>query len=139
MKKLQEMTVFYQTMPEFLNALELGVESDLKRCGGKGYTSGAVTVMTLHGSKGLEFPAVFIYGAGQGSIPLESEKHPADIAEERRLFYVGLTRAEEELILTASGEMSEFLKNLPDGLMEEENVEKKKKEENWHQMSLFEM
>ena len=94
--------------------------------------------MTLHGSKGLEFPVVFIYGADQGSIPLESEKHPCDREEERRLFYVGMTRGKEELLLTTSGEMSEFLKNLPDGLMEEENVEKKK-EENWHQMSLFEM
>ena len=139
MKKLQEMTVFYQTMPEFLNALELGVESDLKRCGGKGYTSGAVTVMTLHGSKGLEFPAVFIYGAEQGSIPLESEKHPADIAEERRLFYVGLTRAEEELILTASGETSEFLKNVPDDMFVPESEERGRKRDEYQQMSLFDL
>ena len=138
MQKLLQMTVFYKTMPEFLAALELGVESDLKRCGTKKYTADAVTIMTLHGSKGLEFPVVFIYGADQGSIPLESEKHPCDREEERRLFYVGMTRGKEELLLTTSGEMSEFLKNLPDGLMEEENVEKKK-EENWHQMSLFEM
>lgn len=137
MKKLQEMTVFYQTMPEFLNALELGVESDLKRCGGKGYTSGAVTVMTLHGSKGLEFPAVFIYGAEQGSIPLESEKRLADIAEERRLFYVGLTRAEEELILTASGETSEFLKNVPDDMFVPESEERGRKRDEYQQMSLF--
>ena len=42
-------------MTEFMYALELGVESDLKRCGSKKYTSGRrVTVMTLHGSKGLE-------------------------------------------------------------------------------------
>ena len=139
MQKLLQMTVFYKTMPEFLAALELGVESDLKRCGTKKYTSGAVTVMTLHGSKGLEFPAVFIYGADQGSIPLESEKHPTDKEEERRLFYVGMTRAKEELILTTSGETSEFLGGLPDGLLEEENAEKKRREESWHQMSLFDM
>ena len=139
MQKLLQMTVFYKTMPEFLDALSLGVESDLKRCGTKKYTSDAVTIMTLHGSKGLEFPVVFIYGADQGSIPLESEKHPADRAEERRLFYVGMTRARKELILTTSGEMTEFLKTLPDGLIEIENAEKKRKEENWHQMSLFEI
>ena len=81
---------------------------------------------------------VFIYGVDQGSIPLESEKHPSDIEEERRLFYVGMTRAKEELLLTTSGEMSKFLKKLPDGMVEE-NVEKRKKEENWHQMSLFEI
>lgn len=125
-------------MPEFVSALTLGVESDLKRCGMKKYTSEAVTIMTLHGSKGLEFPVVFIYGAEQGSIPLESETHPSDKEEERRLFYVGMTRAKEELIMTTSGEMSEFLISLPSGLLEEENVEKKKKEESWHQMSLFE-
>lgn len=95
--------------------------------------------MTLHGSKGLEFPVVFIYGADQGSIPLESEKHPTDKEEERRLFYVGMTRAKEELILTTSGETSEFLSGLPDGLLEEENAEKKRREESWHQMSLFDM
>ena len=138
MQKLLQMTVFYKTMPEFMKALSLGVESDLRRCGTKKYTSGSVTIMTLHGSKGLEFPVVFIYGVDQGSIPLESEKHPSDIEEERRLFYVGMTRAKEELLLTTSGEMSKFLKKLPDGMVEE-NVEKRKKEENWHQMSLFEI
>ena len=71
MKKMAGMTVFYKTMPEFLLNLELGVESDLRRCGGKQYHSGAVMLMTLHGSKGLEFPAVFIYGAREGNIPLE--------------------------------------------------------------------
>ncbi len=138
MQKLLQMTVFYKNMPEFMNAISLGVESDLRRCGTKKYTADAVTIMTLHGSKGLEFPVVFIYGADQGSIPLESEKHPCEIEEERRLLYVGMTRAKEELLLTASGEVSEFLEKLPDGVLEEENAEKKKKEENWHQMSLFE-
>ena len=139
MQKLLQMTVFYKAMPEFMTALDLGVESDLKRCGTKKYTSGAVTIMTLHGSKGLEFPVVLIYGADQGSIPLENEKHPSDPEEERRLFYVGITRAKEELLLTTSGEISEFLVRLPDGLVQEENAVKKRKEENWHQMSLFEM
>lgn len=139
MQKLSQAAVFYKTMPEFLQALELGVESDLKRCGTKKYTSDAVTVMTLHGSKGLEFPVTFIYGAEQGSIPLESEKHPADKEEERRLFYVGMTRAKEELILTTSGEESEFVSEIPDEVSVRENAEKKKKAQEWHQMSLFEM
>ena len=112
-------------------ALTLGEESDVRRCGGKQYTSDAVTIMTLHGSKGLEFPVVFLYGAEQGSIPLESEKHPADREEERRLFYVG--------ILTSSGEISEFLKKFPDGLIEEETIGKKRSAESWYQMSLFDL
>ena len=139
MQKLSQMTVFYRTMTEFTDALLLGTESDLKRCGNKRYTSEAVSLMTLHGSKGLEFPVTFIYGAEQGSIPLESEKHPSDKAEERRLFYVGMTRAKEELIMITSGEMSEFLRQLPDGLMETEETSKRKSGEEWHQMSLFEM
>ena len=44
---------------------------------GKLYEAGAVTLMTLHGSKGLEFPVVFLAGVRQGKIPLESPKHPA--------------------------------------------------------------
>ena len=139
MQKLLQASVFYKTMQEFLYALELGVESDLKRCGGRKYTSDAVTVMTLHGSKGLEFPVVFIYGVEKGSIPLENEKHPSDKEEERRLFYVGMTRAKEELILTTSGEKSEFTGAIPADVSVHENEEKKKKEQEWQQMSLFDM
>ena len=98
----------------------------------------AVTIMTLHGSKGLEFPAVFIYGVNRGSIPLENKNHPEDPEEERRLFYVGMTRAKEELVLTTSGEASDFLRGLDDNLIQKENAEKKK-EEACHQMSLFEL
>ena len=145
MQKLLQTAVFYKSMDEFLSALELGVESDLKRCGEKTYTSEAVTLMTLHGSKGLEFPAVFIFGAEQGMIPLESEKHPADKEEERRLFYVGLTRAKEELIVTFSGEGSEFLGELRGTAAEKtgslvwERAREKKKEEECRQMSIFEL
>ena len=139
MQKLLQASVFYKTMTEFMYALELGVESDLKRCGSKKYTSDAVTVMTLHGSKGLEFPVTFIYGVEKGSIPLENEKHPSDKEEERRLFYVGMTRAKEELILTISGEESEFTGAIPADVSVHENEEKKKKEQEWQQMSLFDM
>ena len=82
---------------------------DLKRCGGKTYTSDAVTLMTLHASKGLEFPAVMICGADQGMIPLETDKGETDKEEERRLFFVGMTRAKEELILISTETPSEFL------------------------------
>ena len=138
MKKLAGMTVFYQSMADFLNALSLGVESDLKRCGDRHYTSGAVTLMTLHGSKGLEFPVTIIYGARKGMIPFESEKHPADKEEERRLFYVGMTRAKEELILTSSGEQSEFLEGLSEGTIETEKADKRR-DAGFEQMSLFDL
>lgn len=138
MQKLLQMTVFCGSMPEFMNTLALGAEGDLKRSPNRRHVAEAVTIMTLHGSKGLEFPAVFIYGVNQGSIPLENKNHTVDPEEERRLFYVGMTRAKEELILTTSGETSDFVRNLDDKLIQRENVEKKK-EENVHQMSLFEL
>lgn len=138
MQKLLQMTVFYSSMPEFMNILALGAEGDLKRSPGRRHTAETVTVMTLHASKGLEYPAVFLYGVNRGSIPLESGDRSADEEEERRLFYVGMTRAKEELILTTSGEPSDFVRNLDDGLIQRENVEKKK-EEICHQMSLFEL
>ena len=61
-------------------------------------------------------------GPEKGQIPFESSRHQADPEEERRLFYVGLTRAKEELILTASGEVSPFLEELPEGLLERETA-----------------
>jgi DNA helicase II / ATP-dependent DNA helicase PcrA len=61
----------------------------------------AVTMMTLHTAKGLEFPVVFIAGLENGLFPLSrSIDDPALLEEERRLFYVGITRAERKLYLT---------------------------------------
>jgi DNA helicase-2/ATP-dependent DNA helicase PcrA len=59
-----------------------------------------VTLMTLHASKGLEFPVVFIVGCEETLIPYQREGKSYDVEEERRLFYVGMTRAQEKLILT---------------------------------------
>jgi superfamily I DNA/RNA helicase len=56
--------------------------------------------MTLHASKGLEFPVVFIVGCEETLIPYQREGKACDLEEERRLFYVGMTRAREKLILT---------------------------------------
>jgi DNA helicase-2/ATP-dependent DNA helicase PcrA len=61
----------------------------------------AVTLMTLHNAKGLEFPLVFIAGMEEGLFPLaRAYDEPAALEEERRLFYVGITRAEDKLILS---------------------------------------
>lgn len=59
----------------------------------------AVTLMTLHMAKGLEFRVVFITGVEEGLIPYTMKKDGIDIEEERRLFYVGMTRAMDELFL----------------------------------------
>ncbi len=96
----------------------------------------AVTLMTLHNAKGLEFPIVFIAGMEEGLFPLgRAYDEPDALEEERRLFYVGITRAEDKLFLTwarqrrRAGDFtyntpSSFLEALPEGLLEERRTER---------------
>jgi DNA helicase-2/ATP-dependent DNA helicase PcrA len=83
----------------------------------------AVTLMTLHSAKGLEFPVVYISGLEEGLFPLtrtfETEE---ELEEERRLFYVGITRAEAKLTLTWAHRrlrFGEYYNNLPSRFIEE--------------------
>src|SRR5260221_6846040 len=90
----------------------------------------AVTLMTLHNAKGLEFPVVFITGLEDGLFPLaRAYDEPALLEEERRLFYVGITRAERKLFLSHAEERrrngeffpskpSSFLAGISEGLLE---------------------
>jgi len=94
----------------------------------------AVTLMTLHNAKGLEFPVVFISGLEDGLFPLaRAYDDPPQLEEERRLFYVGITRAERKLYLThaeerrRNGELlasrpSSFLVAIPDSLLDKRNT-----------------
>lgn len=138
MDRLYQTAIFHQTMAEFMEELELGVESDLKRSKNKHYKSGAVTLMTLHGSKGLEFPVVILCGAKKGLIPFEMKHASSDMEEERRLFYVGITRAREALLLTASREESPFLADMPSELLHREKARQGKGAGKGTQMNLFE-
>lgn len=137
MDKLEHIAMCYQNTEEFLNSLSLGEEGDLMRCGGKSYDANAVTLMTLHASKGLEFPVVLLAGAEEGKLPLENGREPADIEEERRLFYVGMTRAKEELVIVHGGQPSMFLEELPVSCIEKEKAGKKTMKELPEQMNLF--
>jgi len=85
------------SLPAFLASASLA--SDLDNLDAE--ASARVTLMTLHSSKGLEFPVVFLVGLEQGLFPnYRSLEDPLSLEEERRLCYVGITRAQERLFLT---------------------------------------
>ncbi|MDK8795064.1 DNA helicase PcrA [Corynebacterium sp. MSK041] len=96
---------------------------------------GVVTMMTLHTAKGLEFPIVFVTGWEDGQFPhLRSLGDPAELAEERRLAYVGITRARRNLYLTramlrsswgspVTNPASRFLAEVPEDLIDWRRVE----------------
>jgi DNA helicase-2/ATP-dependent DNA helicase PcrA len=91
--------------------------------------AGAITLMTLHNAKGLEFPVVFIAGMEEGVFPhVRSLGDPGELEEERRLAYVGITRAQQRLFLTLAttrnlwgapnyNSPSRFLGEIPDSLL----------------------
>jgi len=101
---------------------------------GQGADADAITLMTLHNAKGLEFPVVFITGLEDGLFPLaKAYEDPPLLEEERRLFYVGITRAEKKLYLSfaeerrRNGELmpsrqSSFLDAIPDSLIEKRST-----------------
>lgn len=138
MKKLTDMSVLYPDMENFLQTLSFGEDGDVRRNGGRKFTADAVTLMTLHGSKGLEFPVVFLYGMDRGRFPLEFSAGATDLEEERRLCYVGMTRAREELILVGGKEASPFLQEIPPEYVGRELAAKEEKVQAV-QMSLFDM
>ncbi|MDR2142996.1 MAG: ATP-dependent helicase, partial [Treponema sp.] len=85
----------------WLNRISLITRDDGNDEAGKG----KVNVMTIHSAKGLEFPVVFIAGAEEGIIPhtrsMEGEDPAGSLEEERRLFYVAITRARDKLYVTS--------------------------------------
>ena len=118
----------------FVHALTLEQGKDDEETGER------VTLCTLHGSKGLEFDHVFLVGCEEGLLPHSrtldtraTDASPQDIEEERRLFYVGVTRARETLTLTRAATRamrgkaiprtpSRFLLEIPEELLEQFNV-----------------
>jgi DNA helicase II / ATP-dependent DNA helicase PcrA len=114
-----------QSLGEFLSSAALSSDVD-----DKGKEEEKVTLMTLHASKGLEFPVVFLVGLEQGLFPsFRSLDDPSAIEEERRLCYVGITRAQERLFISYARERrlygnrepaiaSMFLAEMPEELLE---------------------
>lgn len=83
---------------EYLQSLSL--MSDLDKTDDK---SGGVSLMTIHSAKGLEFPIVFITGLEDGLFPSRRTLEEGQLEEERRLFYVAITRAQQKLYMTSAG------------------------------------
>jgi len=124
------------SLTEFLEQVSLVADSDevpdeaIADGGVEAVDQGVVTLMTLHTAKGLEFPVVFLTGLEDGTFPhLRSLADPAELAEERRLAYVGITRARERLyvsraaVRSAWGQpsynpASRFLGEIPQGLVD---------------------
>ncbi|MBL7207741.1 MAG: UvrD-helicase domain-containing protein, partial [Desulfobacterales bacterium] len=109
-----------------------------------------VALMTMHAAKGLEFPVVFIAGCEKGFIPfIRPGEEPVDLDEERRLFYVAMTRARERLYLTMAKKrtiygkrtlrtISPFVEDIEQRLIKRKQTHlKKKKKESRLQLTLF--
>ena len=116
------------TLAEFLEQVSLVADSDeIPDADGSG---GVVTLMTLHTAKGLEFPVVFLTGMEDGVFPhMRSLGDPRELEEERRLAYVGITRARERLYLSravtrsawgapAFNPPSRFWEEIPDSVLQ---------------------
>lgn len=141
---LKELAANHTGKDEFIHEVSMLKESDTfdKR-------ADRIALMTLHSSKGLEFNCVFIVGLEDGILPLYRAKELSEIEEERRLLYVGMTRAEKRLFLSyaikrkwlgtyRNLEISPFLKQIKDDLLKLSKFERERKEkENANQLSLF--
>jgi DNA helicase-2/ATP-dependent DNA helicase PcrA len=116
------------TLGAFLQEIALLSDADSRRD-----DEGLVTLMTLHNAKGLEYPIVFIAGCEEGVFPHSRSLDEGALEEERRLFYVGVTRAMRELYLTHAlrravfgaqsyGLRSRFLDEIPAELLDEDRL-----------------
>jgi len=94
-------------LSDFLQTVTLLTDQDRDKANEQD-GEGTVTLMTVHAAKGLEFPVVFIVGMEDGLFPSEMALDSGNIEEERRLFYVALTRAEERVFLTWSHSRMRF-------------------------------
>ena len=113
------------TLAEFLEGITLSSDVDNLED-----EEESVTLMTLHSAKGLEFPVVFLVGMEEGIFPgYKSIGEPKELEEERRLFYVGITRAKQYLYLTCAkrrtifgstsyNSISRFVKEIPSELLD---------------------
>ena len=142
--RLKEVASRCENIADFIHEVSLLKESDLLD-----ERADRISLMTLHASKGLEFNCVFIVGLEDGIIPFSRSQSPSEQEEERRLLYVGMTRAKQRLYLcraqkrtifgkTENQKISPFLAKIERDLIELSKFEKEyKHQENMSQLSLF--
>lgn len=129
-KELRSVAAQFPALPEFLEQIALTEREARTRRQPQAGSRGSVTLMTLHAAKGLEFENVFMVGLEEGLFPhSRSLMDPDQMEEERRLMYVGMTRAMDRLYLTFArrrlyfgqrntGVVSRFLSDIPQDLIE---------------------
>lgn len=129
-----------KSLVEFLNSISLSSDTDNLE-----ETDDMVTLMTLHSAKGLEYPVIFLVGMEEGIFPgYQSMMDETELEEERRLFYVGITRAKQYLYLTFAKKRtifgstsynppSRFIKEIPKDLLDgyDDAMQQKKKQDDF--------
>ena len=100
LSEIEEAAKPFQTMEEWFVHVEEYTEALKKKEQQKEQNQEGVRLMTLHASKGLEFHTVFLIEANEGRIPYQKAEKEQNVEEERRLFYVGMTRAKDVLKIT---------------------------------------
>ena len=129
-----------KSLVEFLNSISLSSDTDNLE-----ETDDMVTLMTLHSAKGLEYPVIFLVGMEEGIFPgYQSMMDETELEEERRLFYVGITRAKQYLYLTFAKKRtifgstsynppSRFIKEIPKDLLDgyDDAMMQKKKQDDF--------
>lgn len=129
-KELRSVAIEFPNVIEFLENIALVEQEYVPQTKDKNARANAVTFMTIHAAKGLEFKMVFLIGMEEGLFPhVQSTLEPDGIEEERRLAYVGITRAKEKLYLTftrrrlffgqrVSNSISRFIFELPQEVLD---------------------
>ena len=102
---------FIQVLDELgqVSTIEYIRELDERERSGHEPAREAITLATVHGTKGLEWRQVYLIGVNRGLFPISHAQDPTDIDEEKRLFYVAVTRAKDKLVISHFGEASEFI------------------------------
>ncbi len=99
-ERIENLSVLSSNAINYENLTDFLADASLMSSADEETSKNSVTLMTLHAAKGLEFPVVFLVGLEDGLFPSSRSEEERDIEEERRLAYVGMTRAKELLILT---------------------------------------